>query len=109
MIFEYRKYTATPGKLSDVHKRFEDSTLGLFKKYGMETVAFWTPVSGGDFLSELHYILKWEDVPTMQEAWANLVADPEWSQAVAESEKNGPTLAAAESRLWALTPYSPVP
>ena len=40
-LFEMRTYTATPGKLSDLHKRFRDHTMELFKKHGMTYLGFY--------------------------------------------------------------------
>lgn len=109
MIFEYRKYVATPGKLLNVHARFENHLVALFERHGMEVIGFWTPVHGGSFISELHYILRWRTIDAMQEAWARLVADPDWISAAAESERDGPLIQSAESHIWAATQYSPVP
>jgi hypothetical protein len=41
--FELRTYYATPGKLEELHARFRNHTLKLFKKHGMEVVGFWGP------------------------------------------------------------------
>ena len=41
--YELRTYVAAPGKLEDLHKRFRDHTIKLFKKHGMEVVGFWGP------------------------------------------------------------------
>src|SRR4051812_42369693 len=42
--FEMRTYHAAPGKLDALHARFRDHTMTLFKKHGIESVAYWTPV-----------------------------------------------------------------
>ncbi|MFP6693826.1 MAG: NIPSNAP family protein, partial [Pirellulales bacterium] len=42
-FFELRTYTTHPGRLDALHKRFRDHTNGIFKKHGMQLVAFWTP------------------------------------------------------------------
>jgi hypothetical protein len=108
MIYEYRKYVAAPGKLPSLHQRFEESVLGLFARHGMDVLAFWTPVVGST-ISELHYILKWADLPAMQQSWGALVADPEWARVAEESERDGALLTSVENQLWALAPYSPTP
>src|SRR5204863_1547310 len=40
-VFELRTYTTPEGKLSDLDKRFKDHTIELFKKHGMENIAYW--------------------------------------------------------------------
>ena len=41
--YELRTYIAAPGKLEELHARFRNHTLKLFKKHGMEVVGFWGP------------------------------------------------------------------
>src|SRR5688572_33310913 len=40
--FEMRIYTAAPGKMDALHKRFRDHTLKLFEKHGIKNVGYWT-------------------------------------------------------------------
>jgi hypothetical protein len=108
MIYEYRKYTATPGNLPNLHNRFEEAVLGLFERHGIDVVGFWTPVVGGSN-TELHYIVRWSDLETMEKSWAALFADPETSEVVAKFDRNGAIVASAENQLWNLTSYSPTP
>src|SRR5436309_1073866 len=42
-VFELRTYTAPEGKLQDLHKRFRDHTMRIFKKHGMESVIYLAP------------------------------------------------------------------
>ena len=42
-IYELRTYTTNEGKLDDLHARFRDHTVTLFKKHGMESVGYWVP------------------------------------------------------------------
>ena len=42
-VFEMRTYTSHEGKLSALHARFRDHTLGLFEKHGMQNVGYWVP------------------------------------------------------------------
>ena len=41
--FEIRTYYTAPGKLEELHARFRNHTMALFKKHGMEVVGFWGP------------------------------------------------------------------
>ena len=40
-VFELRTYQATPGNLDNLHARFRDHTIRIFRKHGMEIVGFW--------------------------------------------------------------------
>jgi hypothetical protein len=40
-LFEYRRYEAVRGKLPALHHRFENITMGYFKKHGIAVVGFW--------------------------------------------------------------------
>ena len=44
-VFELRTYQATPGNLDNLHARFRDHTIRIFRKHGMEIVGFWSPTS----------------------------------------------------------------
>jgi hypothetical protein len=36
MIYELRIYHDMPGRMPDIDKRFNDVTMGLFKKHGLQ-------------------------------------------------------------------------
>lgn len=40
MIYELRRYEVAPGRMSELHERFEKHTLRLFEKFGIKPVAF---------------------------------------------------------------------
>ena len=46
MIVEMRIYHCAPGRLPALNDRFENITLGFFKKYGIEPIGFWTTLAG---------------------------------------------------------------
>jgi hypothetical protein len=108
VIYEYRRYVSTPGTQPALLQRFEDSVLGLFEKHGMRPVGFWQPVVG-QILNELHYMLRWDDMNQMADAWAAFFDDPEWHDVYAETEADGPLVVAAETQVWAATAFSPTP
>lgn len=41
-IYELRIYTTIPGRMPALLKRFEDHTLRIWKKHGIEQVGFWS-------------------------------------------------------------------
>ena len=106
MIYEYRLYTAAPGKMDALHKRFSTRTIKLFQKHGIKVVGFWVPEGKED--EELAYILGFDSVDRMKQIWADFVADPEWKAVKTETEKNGPLVAKVESTVFYPTAYSPL-
>jgi hypothetical protein len=107
MVYEYRVYEATPGRLPDVHARFRDHTLRLFERHGFKSIGYWT-AEAGDYSDRLIYIVAFESVEQRQRAWAAFRADPEWQRVKAETEANGPIVARVFNTLLTPTDYSPL-
>lgn len=108
-LLELRTYTATPGHLEDVHKRFRDHTLAIFAKHGMTVVGFWGPVYKKDGSeNKLVYMLSFKDRADRDAKWRAFVADPEWKKVAAESEANGKIVEKTESLFLYNTDYAPV-
>jgi NIPSNAP protein len=107
--FELRTYNAPPGKLEELHARFRNHTLALFKKHGMEVVGFWGPTDK-DKGSEntLVYILAFPSREAREKSWQEFRADPAWQAVVKESEKNGKLTEKIDSVIMKATDYSPV-
>ena len=105
MIHELRVYHCIPGRLPDLNKRFATVTLKLWEKHGIRPVGFWTTVIG-DNNQDLTYLLEWKDLAERERVWAAFQADPEWQQARAESEKNGPIVAQITNSILQPTAYS---
>ena len=105
MIHELRIYRCAPGRLPDLNKRFEGTTLKLWEKHGFRPVGFWNTVIG-ESNQDLTYLLAWQDLAERERVWAGFMADPEWLKARAESEKSGPIVANITSSILAPTAYS---
>lgn len=107
--FEIRTYIAAPGKLEELHARFRNHTMKLFKKHGMEVVGFWGPTDK-DKGSEntLVYVLAFSNREARDTAWKAFAADPVWQEARKESEKNGKLTDKVDSVIVMATDYSPV-
>lgn len=107
--FEIRTYYAAPGKLEELHARFRNHTMTLFKKHGMEVVGFWGPTDkekGSE--NTLVYVLVFPSRQARDQAFKDFGADPEWQKARAESEKNGKLAEKVESVILMATDYSPL-
>ena len=108
MIYELRTYTAMPGRLPDLHRRFREHTTKLFAKRGWQCVGYWTYKHGGPS-DQLLYMMAWDDQATRDAEWVAFGADPQWQQVRAASEADGPLVAHIRSDILAPTDYSPAP
>jgi hypothetical protein len=109
-LFELRTYTAAPGKLSNLNKRFRDHTLALFAKHGIVNVAYWVPTEPGKGAEDtLIYLIAHKDQAAADASWKAFRADPEWTTAKTASEVNGPltTTGGVKSIYMTPTDYSP--
>jgi hypothetical protein len=107
--FEIRTYIAAPGKLEELHARFRNHTMKLFKKHGMDVVGFWGP-SDKEKGSEntLVYVMAFPSREARDKAWQAFRNDPEWQKARDESEKNGRLTEKVDSVILMATDYSPI-
>lgn len=106
MIYELRTYTAMPGKLPELHKRFREHTTKIWAKRGWQMVGFWTYKHGGPS-DQLVYMLAWADEATRDAEFAAFGQDPEWLATRSASEGNGPLVAHIRSDILNPTDYSP--
>lgn len=107
MIYELRIYTCLPGKLPDLQRRFQDHTLALWKKHGIEQAGFWTTTIGSSN-NDLTYMVRWNSMAERETKWTAFATDPDWVAARNASEANGPLLANVSSQFLTPTSYSSV-
>ena len=107
MLYEMRTYTAMPGRLADLNKRFAEITLGFLAKHGIRAVGVWTNELGGAS-DQLIYILAYESLADREKKWGAFLADPERSAKFAETEKNGPLVRRLTAQILRPTAYSPM-
>lgn len=106
-VFELRTYYTPPGKLEDLHKRFREHTIGLFKKHGMTIVGFWAPTSPPEAAANtLTYVLAYPSAEAREASWKAFLSDPAWIAARDASEKNGKIVAKIDSIMMKATDYS---
>lgn len=89
--YEMRTYTAHEGKRNDLVKRFQDHTLNLFEKNGIENIAYFIPTDESN--NTLTFILAYPDQASRDVLWNKFANDPEWKAAAKASEANGPLVA----------------
>jgi hypothetical protein len=112
-LFELRTYTTPPGKLPDLHARFRDHTMDLFKKHGMTNVIYWQLLPDQpNAETTLIYLLAHKDAEAAKASWAAFRADPDWIAAKEASEKKaGGSLTVPDgvkSVMMKATDYSPM-
>jgi hypothetical protein len=92
-LFELRTYHAQPNRIEDLHKRFRDHTLRIFKKHAMTSVLYWRPVDGQPaMVDKMIYLLAFPDQAARNKSWTEFSADPEWKKVSDDSQKTGPML-----------------
>lgn len=104
-VYELRTYTTAPGRLPDLHKRFRDHTMRIFKNHGMKSVVYWTPL---DKENTLVYVLEHKSREAADKAWDAFRKDPEWQKVFKESRKDGPIVIKVERQFLSPTDYSPM-
>ena len=107
-VFELRTYQATPGNLDNLHARFRDHTIRIFRKHGMEIVGFWSPTSEEEKDDILVYLLAHDSQEAANASWRAFGSDPEWERVAEESNRNGQILAGVERKYMVSTDYSPM-
>ncbi|MET8284423.1 NIPSNAP family protein [Streptomyces sp. NPDC005132] len=89
MILELREYTALPDRTEDLHRRFADETLDLFREFGLDLRGFWHVV---DDRRRIYYLCAFEDVNAAVEFWDAFRTDPRWIELKECSEADGPLI-----------------
>ena len=89
--FEMRTYTAHEGKRPDLIKRFQDHTLKLFEKNGIENIAYFIPTV--DTNNSLTFIIAYPNKESRDVLWNKFINDPEWQAVAKASEANGKLVA----------------
>ena len=107
-VYELRVYTTNEGKLDDLHARFRDHTIKIFKRHGMESVGYWVPQDEPNSKNTLIYVLRHKSRDAAKASWKAFISDPEWMVAFAASRTDGPLLSKApKSVFMEATDYNP--
>ncbi|GAA5158457.1 NIPSNAP family protein [Pseudonocardia eucalypti] len=99
MIYEIREYTTVPGRMPALVKRFNEHTLGLFQKHGIDLDFISLTGFGDNTGNELVYVVRFEDYGDLERKWAAFQGDPDWQAAKAASEADGPIVANISRRI----------
>ena len=107
-VFELRTYTAPEGKLENLHARFRDHTMRLFRKHGMTSVVYFRPQDAPLSQNTLVYLMAYPSREAATASWNAFRNDPDWKKVVAETQANGPIVANVQSVFLTPTDYSPM-
>lgn len=107
-VFEYRVYTAAPGKLDALKARFRDHTMRLFAKNGMANVAYWTTLEKEGEQPRLVYLLAHKSEEKAKHHWEKFGNSKAWKRVLAETERDGPLVQKIESVYWKALPFSEI-
>lgn len=103
--FELRIYYCLPGRLDALIQRFQNHTLSLFEKHGMENIAYWVPVDNQK--NALYYILAFPSKEARDASFKAFVADPEWKDVAAKSEADGKIIESITSVFMNMSELTP--
>jgi len=106
-VYELRVYHAAAGKLAELEARFRDHTIEIFKRHGIKSVAYWTPLDEPEKSNTLIYILEHPSREAAAANWKAFQDDPEWKSVHEKSEANGKLVDKIDSTYLALTDFSP--
>jgi hypothetical protein len=106
--FEMRTYTAMPDKLPNVLARFRNHTTKLFKKHGMENIAYFTTIPKDGSPSKLLYFLAHKSPEAGKASFDAFRLDPTWIAVKEASEKEGKIVEKTESIYMSPTNFSTI-
>ncbi len=104
MIYELRIYYIHPGRMENIHKRFSEVTLELFKKHNIRTVDFWEDAEAKNII---YYLLEHDDMDARNKNFKSFGSDPDWIKAKELSQRDGPIVERTENFFMKRVPYAP--
>lgn len=107
MVYEMRVYRCLPGRLPALLARFEHVTLAIWKRHGIRQAGFWTTLIGASN-RDLTYMLAWDSLAEREKLWGAFMADPEWIEKRAASERDGQIIENITSQFLTPTGFSSV-
>jgi hypothetical protein len=108
MIYELRVYHCVTGRMPALLKRFETTTLEIWKRHGIRQAGIWTVLVGPGGNQDLHYLLAWDSMADREAKWTAFQSDPESQTKRAESERDGPIFASIDNMFLQPTNFSSV-
>ena len=107
-VYELRTYHCNEGKLETLKARFRDHTIEIFKRHGIESIAYWVPQDPELAKNTLVYLISHPSREAADKNWAAFSADPEWKKVAADSEKDGKIVNKVDRMFLDPTDFSPL-
>lgn len=108
-LYILRTYVTPPGKLSNLNARFRNHTVELFRKHGLNSFAYATPVDEAQGAENtLIYLVQVPDREAAEASWTTFRDDPEWQKVKAASETEGALTEKVESLYLKPADFSPL-
>jgi hypothetical protein len=105
MIYELREYSAVPGRMPALIRRFNEHALKGLARHEMELVFISLTEFGANSMNEIVYVLRFDSYEELERKWKALLADPEWAEAKRLSEADGPLIAKLSRRILTTSPF----
>ena len=106
MLYEFRRYEAFPGRLNDLHRRFQEHTLPTWERHGIDLVGLWDVEVGTN--NAIPYLLRYENMADREAKWNAFISDEEWKRARKKSTEAGPLTVRGTNEFWLPAPYAPI-
>lgn len=84
MIYELRLYSVAPGRMADVHNRFNEHLPALFQRHGVNCVGRWSALAGPD-APRFVYLMAYRDYAEREDTWNRFYQDADWWRIRAET------------------------
>jgi len=107
MLYEMRTYQCLPGKLPALLDRFDNITLKIWDRFGIQQAGFRTTAIGENN-HQLAYLLAWDSLAEREQKWTVFMNDPEWQAKRGETEANRPLLTHVTNQILQPTTFSSV-
>jgi hypothetical protein len=107
-VYELRTYHCFDGKLEALKTRFRDHTIEIFKRHGIESIAYWVPQDPEQSKNTLKYLLVHPSKEEAMKNWTAFINDPEWKKVSADSEKDGKIVQHVDREWLDPTDFSPL-
>jgi hypothetical protein len=105
MIYELREYSAVPGRMPALIRRFNEHALKGLAKHGMDVVFISMTDFGTNTMNEVVYVIRHDSYDDLERKWKSFLSDPEWVEAKKQSEVDGPLVASLARRILTTSPF----
>jgi hypothetical protein len=107
-VFELRIYQTLPGRLPALQSNFRDHHVALFKKHGITSVGYWTPLDSPASDNTLIFVLAHDSREAATQHWKEFGDDPEFQEVARKSQGPDKIIDKVDVKFMTPTDYSPL-